>query len=870
MGVIKKIEVTTGVYWVEIADADLYILCGCPADSVKHLMRRGLIVPEEVQGVMAETGPNAILLSDSLIQNGEFVNLAEFPVLQMLYRQGTILPNHPNNTGSKPLLIGSESQVQAQMRYIHRGNYGLLSEHEMTRAGVDLERAKQEMRLKLRFAFGTIREPEDFLDTLSVGDRPVEIRGGVTIKRKGHNVFEFRYGEESIEVNLNLPKGLAYVAPYALGFQDVGREYFAVVHSGNGDGWDINRPAMASIITFQGHVYLIDAGPNIKNTLYALGIGVNEIKGIFHTHAHDDHFCGLTTLMQADHRIQHFATPLVRASIAKKWSALLTRPESEFEIYFEIIDLIEGAWNNVDGLEVKPMFSPHPLETTVMYFRTRAERGYKMYAHLADITSKRVMEDFLVEDEHSPGLSQEMFDTVWEEYLIPADVKKVDIGGGLIHGEAGDFQHDRSSKIILSHTALPLTNQQKEIGSEASFGMVDVLIAGKQDFVRSRAFHYLVEYMPGAEAHELKMLMNSEMISFNPGDIILRRGEVAASIYLVVTGVLELLDSATDVANHLSSGGMVGDVSGLKKLPSRITFRAMTHVRALKFPRGMLADVVEKKGMAERIEKRRAAREFLEETWLFDGLSSKVQNKVTKAMISVTYHKGDMITHEEMPAVFLISKGQVDIRFGDTELQTLHKGEFLGEGFVTFDTPCITLGWAVGEVELFVIPASVVRDIPVVRWKLYETFRNRVSAIVESVPSGLHVFDWRPEFSTGVEIQDEDHRGIMRRAKEVYQLILNGCSAETLNQALDEFVRFTVVHFKREIEWYEEAGFSELEHHRVLHRNLLQDLRQKVNGLRSDCIDRDAEFLVFFKDWLIDHILTEDRKFGALVAFRKS
>ena len=37
---IFKTEVADGVYYVAIPEADLYILCGCPADSVKHLMRR--------------------------------------------------------------------------------------------------------------------------------------------------------------------------------------------------------------------------------------------------------------------------------------------------------------------------------------------------------------------------------------------------------------------------------------------------------------------------------------------------------------------------------------------------------------------------------------------------------------------------------------------------------------------------------------------------------------------------------------------------------------------------------------------------------------------------------------------------------------
>ena len=113
---IEKIDVAKGIQFVVVPEANLRVLCGCPADAVKHLIKRGLILPREINGVYYETGPNAILLSDIALQNGEFANLAEFPVLQMLYKQGMILPGHPNNTGHKPLLIGTANQVESQLR----------------------------------------------------------------------------------------------------------------------------------------------------------------------------------------------------------------------------------------------------------------------------------------------------------------------------------------------------------------------------------------------------------------------------------------------------------------------------------------------------------------------------------------------------------------------------------------------------------------------------------------------------------------------------------------------------------------------------------------------------------------------------------
>ena len=416
MSLIQKIGVCTGVFWIAVPEAHLYLLCGCPADAVKHLRKKGLIVSREEKGVVFETGPNAILLSDISIQNGHFANLSEFPVLQMLYLQGMIVPNHPGNTGEKPLLIGAYEQIASQMQYIYRGNYGLISEEEIRAAGVAPQAAKEMMRLKLRFAFGNIRRTEELLDACTVDTAFSEIRDGVSIRRVRTNVFELRYREESVTVDLNLAPGEFYPPPYPLGFHRIHRDYFSVIHSGEGDGWDENRPCMASVLSFQGKIYLIDAGPNILFILEALGIAVNEVEGIFMSHAHDDHFAGLTALMRADHRIRFLAHPLVRLSVAKKLCALTSMTEDQFGDYFDVVDLRLDRWNDIHSLEVKPIFSPHPVETTVFFFRALSEDGYRVYAHFADIAGLDVLENMVTGDASSPGITEDFYRQVGKKY----------------------------------------------------------------------------------------------------------------------------------------------------------------------------------------------------------------------------------------------------------------------------------------------------------------------------------------------------------------------------------------------------------------------------------------------------------------------
>lgn len=719
---------------MEIPDADLRILCGCPADIVKHLMRRGMIVEIEMAGIKAESGPNAILLSEVMVQGGDFANLAEFPILQMLYRQGMILPNHPNNTGAKPLLVGSPEQIDAQLNYIHRGNYGLVSAEEMIAAGCSEEEAAELMRMKLWFAFGKIRPPSELLEICEVSRGEVEIRDGVTIRRGKLNEYKISFKGESTTVDLNLGASEKYEPPYPLGYHQIERGYFSVIHSGEGDGWDINRPCMGSIVSFQGRLYLVDAGPSLQATLTSLGIGVNELDGIFHTHAHDDHFSGLTTLMRSDHRLKYYATPLVRSAVTKKLCSLLSVEENRFSSYFDIIDLLPGEWNDIDGLEVKPVHSPHPVETSLFLFRSFWEGGYRTYGHFADIASFSVLGDMETRYTDSPGISKEYADRVKADYHTPATLKKLDIGGGLIHGQAKDFREDQSDRIVLSHVARPLTTDEKEIGSGAPLGTTDVLIPSFQAYVRRFAYGFLQSYFPHLPQHRLQMLLNNKVVTFNPEAILLRQGTQTQNIYLVLTGSVEMIVANTNRSNQLSAGALVGELTGLQGLPSAETYRALSFVKALRIPAPLYSEFVRQNELFAEISALAEKREFLQDTWLFgEELSYPIQNKLAKVMTPIEIPDGEFklgATGGSLFSLYVVRNGLLKRFACDSVVESLRRSDFFGEEVSLFGEKPRTNIRSIGDTELFEIPIISLSDIPVVRWKLFETYQKRKRMLV--------------------------------------------------------------------------------------------------------------------------------------------
>ena len=751
------LQVAPGVLWLQVPEAGLYILCGCPAEVVKHLMRRGFISNTHKNNVPFETGPNVILLSDVLVQNGGFANLAEFPVLQMLYRQGLIIPGHPNNTGMKPMLIGSKAQVHAQMDYIYRGNYGLISKEEILASGTDEETADLMMRIKLKFAFGAIRSPAEFLDTLEVGDTPLEIRNGVTVVRSGFNRYQFSFQGESTEVDLNLPPDVSYEPPYPLGSHHLQHHHFAVIHTGEGDGWDVNRPSMGSAIMFHGRIYLIDASPSVLHSLTALGIDISEVEGIFHTHAHDDHFAGLPALIQSDRRLKYFSTPLVRASVTKKFAALMSLNEEKFSQLFQIQDLEFDQWNDCNGLEVMPIYSPHPLETSLFMFRAKDEKGeYKTYAHWADLSAFKVLDGMTGE---GPGsISTAYMETIKEAYLRPATLKKLDVGGGMIHGMAEDFRHDKSERLILAHIARPLTTEEMEIGSESSFGAQDVLISGQMDYRMEHAFEFLQNFFPKASTSNIRKLLDCPVVEYNAGTII-RRGrrdtDAQDSLDMIISGTVVYLNSEANVRNHLAFGSFIGgealfiqqDGAGSSKAKEARqdpkterradrgseddrrmwTYRTVSHCSVLRFSTSHMRRFLEEMGLLTHMQATMTKIWFLRRTWLFGEHTTFLSlGRVAQAMKQVTIPDGGALPKPSGSSLCLLVTGEVT--FVDEKgvpLEVIREGGFWGEHTYLASADTHWTFESKGEVVLYQLHLDDLLEIPIIHWKMLEVFEKR-------------------------------------------------------------------------------------------------------------------------------------------------
>lgn len=126
-------------------------------------------------------------------------------------------------------------------------------------------------------------------------------------------------------------------------------------------------------------------------------------------------------------------------------------------------------------------------------------------------------------------------------------------------------------------------------------------------------------------------------------------------------------------------------------------------------------------------------------------------------------------------------------------------------------------------------------------------------------------FQWREAFSVGDEQVDGQHKRIFGLLARLHQDIHGDDVSTAVQHTLKELVDYTKTHFNDEEELMRAVGYPGYEAHKKLHDALMD----KAWGLYARCNegspDLAFELLVFLNDWLVNHILEQDKAITAYV-----
>lgn len=125
---------------------------------------------------------------------------------------------------------------------------------------------------------------------------------------------------------------------------------------------------------------------------------------------------------------------------------------------------------------------------------------------------------------------------------------------------------------------------------------------------------------------------------------------------------------------------------------------------------------------------------------------------------------------------------------------------------------------------------------------------------------------WETEAATGISLIDVEHERIRQDAAGLLGAVLSDRPAAELRDAFQRLLAASEAHFLHEEEYARSSGFPGIEGHGADHRRLLEALRKFGDATEVLGPDRSsvaADIGRFLDGWLMNHIVTDDRRLAA-------
>ncbi|MCF6365325.1 MAG: bacteriohemerythrin [Bacteroidales bacterium] len=124
------------------------------------------------------------------------------------------------------------------------------------------------------------------------------------------------------------------------------------------------------------------------------------------------------------------------------------------------------------------------------------------------------------------------------------------------------------------------------------------------------------------------------------------------------------------------------------------------------------------------------------------------------------------------------------------------------------------------------------------------------------------LINWDEYYSVGYDLIDEQHKKLVDMINELYSSFILGEAQEKAQVIVEEMIKYTDYHFKTEENFFDEYNYPETQEHKNIHASFVNKAVELKEGLESGQITVSYDIMNFLRQWLIDHILKEDKKFA--------
>lgn len=119
---------------------------------------------------------------------------------------------------------------------------------------------------------------------------------------------------------------------------------------------------------------------------------------------------------------------------------------------------------------------------------------------------------------------------------------------------------------------------------------------------------------------------------------------------------------------------------------------------------------------------------------------------------------------------------------------------------------------------------------------------------------------WSTIYEVGVPLVDKQHVGLVKMINDFYVVIKAAHKREEVFFLLNSLIRYAEEHFRDEEALMAAGRYPELSKHKIEHERLILKVFDLAASYERRETEIDDDVMAFLKEWLIDHILKEDKK----------
>ncbi|NMG50590.1 bacteriohemerythrin [Azoarcus communis] len=120
---------------------------------------------------------------------------------------------------------------------------------------------------------------------------------------------------------------------------------------------------------------------------------------------------------------------------------------------------------------------------------------------------------------------------------------------------------------------------------------------------------------------------------------------------------------------------------------------------------------------------------------------------------------------------------------------------------------------------------------------------------------------WQDGYALDLDEIDDQHRMLFDIMNRLWSAIIRRAETVELGGILEDLERYTVLHFTEEETFMRSISYMDFDAHCEQHRRfvdyIIQEKRSALAGRQVS-----LELIHFLRDWLVNHILVEDKRYA--------